>query len=704
MDEQSIKQLIETQTEAYEHRIELLSEKYDEREQKMLTEIRNLRTEVQNLRTSLESTQRELENFRAELPKLRREIKQLTDSRTNVKFPEKRGNPQDNHTRRDNLFIEGIPEDDCETAEQTGVKVTALLSEELDLPTAIVLQAHRLGKFNPGKSRAVVVRFRDRQDRDATLRNANKLNGTNISINEDFYLSAKKQLMQARKSGGPTITSSASQPSLGQPPRTTFPNELEAQTTSLHPPSVSSDSIPGSAIQIGQDDGSSEGRSRQVVSVHVGQAGVQIGQACWELYCLEHGIYPDGVPYNDYGDGNLDPFFSETKEGRYVPRTLFVDLEPSVVDEVRHGVYRDLFRPDDLVTHTEDAANNFARGRYSVGQEVVRKVLNRIRKQAEACSGLQGFMFFHSFGGGTGSGFMSLLLEKVMEEFTSPSMLRFAVFPSPRMSTAVVEPYNAVLHASTTMEYDHCVFVFDNEATYNLCINKLHVGRPNYNNLNHHVAQVVSASTASLRFDGDLNVDLRDFKTNLVPLPRLHFPIVTYAPVISADNANHEQQSVADMTNACFDSSTQMATCDPSNGKYMSCCLLYRGDVIPNDVQRAIAAIRVKKTVQFVEWCPTGFKLGINSGPPTVVPGGDLAKTNRAVCMLANTTALREAWARVNLKFDLMYSKRAFVHWYAGEGLEEAELSEARENTAQLERDYEEVDGHDDDLIDNHDF
>lgn len=64
-------------------------------------------------------------------------------------------------------------------------------------------------------------------------------------------------------------------------------------------------------------------------------------------------------------------------------------LQSLQTDEVRHGVYRDLFRPDDLVTHTEDAANNFARGRYSVGQEVVRKVLNRIRKQAEACSGLQ---------------------------------------------------------------------------------------------------------------------------------------------------------------------------------------------------------------------------------------------------------------------------------------------------------------------------
>merc|ERR1719454_1741925 len=158
----------------------------------------------------------------------------------------------------------------------------------------------------------------------------------------------------------------------------------------------------------------------------------------------------------------------------------------------------------------------------------------------------------------------------------------------------------------------------DNEALYDICRRNLDIERPTYTNLNRLVAQVISSLTASLRFDGALNVDITEFQTNLVPYPRIHFMLTSYAPVISAEKAYHEQLSVAEITNSVFEP----------------------------------AGMKTKCTIQFVDWCPTGFKCGINYQPPTVVPGGDLARVMRAVCMVANTTAIAEALSRIDHKFD----------------------------------------------------
>merc|ERR1711904_479723 len=290
--------------------------------------------------------------------------------------------------------------------------------------------------------------------------------------------------------------------------------------------------------------------------------------------------------------GAFNTFFSETGAGKHVPRCVFVDLEPTVVDEIRTGTYRQLFHPEQLISGKEDAANNFARGPYTIGKEIVDLVLDRLRKLADNCTGLQGFMVFNACGGGTGSGLGCLLLERLSVDYGKKSKISFTVWSCPQISSACVEPYNTVLCVHSLLEHTDVTNQFDNEALYDICRRNLDSERPTYTNLNRLLGQIISSLTASLRFDGALNVDITEFQTNLMPYPRIHFMLSSYAPIISAEKAYHEQLSVAEITMSVFEPASMMVKCDPRHGKYMACCLMFRGDVVPKDVNAAIQPSR----------------------------------------------------------------------------------------------------------------
>ena len=88
-----------------------------------------------------------------------------------------------------------------------------------------------------------------------------------------------------------------------------------------------------------------------------------------------------------------------------------------------------------------------------------------------------------------------------------------------------------------------------------------------------------------------------------MPYPRIHCVVSAFGPIISAEKAYHEQLSVAEVTNSVFEPASQLCKVDPRHGKYMAVCLMYRGDVVPKDVNAAVATIKTKRTIQFVDWC-----------------------------------------------------------------------------------------------------
>ena len=265
------------------------------------------------------------------------------------------------------------------------------------------------------------------------------------------------------------------------------------------------------------------------------------------------------------------------------------------MDSVRAGPFGQLFRPDNFVFGQTGAGNNWAKGHYTEGAEIIDSVLDVVRKEAEGCDCMQGFQMTHSLGGGTGSGMGTLLISKIREEYPDRVMSTYSIVPSPKVSDTVVEPYNCTLSVHQICENTDQSFCVDNEALYDICFRTLKLTTPTYGDLNHLVSACMSGAslsraarrralsshhpfapahsldllpapagvTCSLRFPGQLNCDLRKLAVNLIPFPRLHFFMIGFAPLTSRGSQQYRALTVPELTAQMFDVSGNLSARSP---------------------------------------------------------------------------------------------------------------------------------------------
>ena len=325
---------------------------------------------------------------------------------------------------------------------------------------------------------------------------------------------------------------------------------------------------------------------------------------------------------------------------------------------------------------------------------------------------ITGFQVCHSLGGGTGSGMGTLLISKIREEYPDRMMMTFSVFPSPKVSDTVVEPYNATLSVHQLVENaDECM-VLDNEALYDISFRTLKLANPTcefqiyfsefcfwcpfqhgmlimlrlffllvaVGDLNHLISATMSGVTCCLRFPGQLNSDLRKLAVNLIPFPRLHFFMVGFAPLTSRGSQQYRNLTVPELTQQMWDAKNMMCAADPRHGRYLTASAMFRGKMSTKEVDEQMINVQNKNSSYFVEWIPNNVKSSVCDIPPT---GLKMSST-----FVGNSTSIQEMFRRVSEQFTAMFRRKAFLHWYTGEGMDEMEFTEAESNMNDLVAEY----------------
>jgi len=424
---------------------------------------------------------------------------------------------------------------------------------------------------------------------------------------------------------------------------------------------------------------------REIIQVQIGQCGNYMGTSYWETISYEHGLKPTGQYDGDccFQFEKINVYFKEKSGGRFIPRVVLTDLEPGAIEHIQSGPLGELFSPSNCVVGKYGASQIWAKGYYSEGENLIDAVIDTIQREVEACDSLQGFQFTHSLGGGTGSGFGTLLIDTIRETYPDSIISTFSVYPYPKENNSINEIYNSILTNDHLIDNADMVHTLDMLSLQQIITRIEQTNNIANTDLNYLISLAMSGATCNLRTPSVVNETLRKLATNLMPFPRTNFTMFGLSPLCKGGSQIYSCLSIAKHTPAIFDSKNMLTGVDPMSGRCLGATAIYRGRFPLGEAMESKNQIEEFKTANssfFTEWLPDNFK--------TTVCDISFKQTRVSAISILNTTAMQELFKRMSNQFLKMFRRKTFLHWYLQEGMEEMDFIKAHHHIMDLVSEY----------------
>jgi tubulin beta len=382
----------------------------------------------------------------------------------------------------------------------------------------------------------------------------------------------------------------------------------------------------------------------EIVNFQVGNCGMKIGTEFFYEFFRER-----------VESGFSDQVFLDSLR----PRTVLIDLDKENIAKMKDlQIYQGL---DDYFIADNGRAGNWSAGHYTEGQEVLEKIEEITRKLVENCEKLQGFQVFHSAGGCSGGGLGTLIVERLKDLYYEKTLQTVTVFYKEGVDDRITEPYNTVFSMNSLIQFSDVSFVISNESLFKVFKNRLDYGSDVFKSLNQFAAKACLAGLYPVCKRESSFGSLYKYANNLVPFSRLHFLDISFNDKVFWD---------VDLTDESFSIGSRAA------GKFFTCL----GICKMRNFREIQSEIKGKIKEKSLSWAKN-FKF-FNYH----------VKSDEFFCLTSNGTGLLPLFKGVNKGFEYLFKRKAFVHWYTGEGLDSMEFECAQGNFEDLIEEYQNYD------------